>query len=66
MAILVGFSSFFHHDYKKDGWKISIDGISICLLGLLYLFIFIVNSTYEKNKNYNPNIFSYCNDFSSS
>ena len=63
MAILVGFNSFFHHDHKKDGWKITIDRINICLLGLLYLFIHLVNSTNEKNKNYNPNSLSFSSTF---
>ena len=66
MAILVGFNSFFHHDHKKDGWKITIDRINICLLGLLYLFIHLVNSTNEKNKNYILNSLSFSSTFSGS
>ena len=66
MAILVGFNSVFHHDHKKDGWKNTIDRINICLLGLLYLFIHLVNSTNEKNKNYNPNSLSFSSAFSDS
>ena len=66
MAILDGFNSFFHHDHKKDGWKIIIDRINICLLGLLYLFIHLVNSTNEKNKNYILNSLSFSSTFSGS
>ena len=66
MAILIGINSFFHLDYKKDGWKFTIDSINICLLGLLYLFIHLVNSTNEKNKNYNPNNLSFSSTVSGS
>ena len=66
MAILIGFNSFFHHDYKKDGWKITIDRINIYILGLLYLFIHLENSTNEENKNYNLNSLSFSSTFSGS